>query len=105
MKQKLQKYTAEVVETMPVNPSFRPEIGVGNIIKSCLRETLSLTHQMAPSSCLEFEDLGLLPAEALVREVSILGCLEIDGLGQVELLDNHTRAEIKVLVDDIDQLI
>ena len=60
---------------------------------------------MAPSSCLEFEGLGLLPAEALVREVSILGCLEIDRLGQVKLLDNHTRAEIKVLVDDVDQLI
>lgn len=36
MKRKLQKYTAEVVETMPVNPSFRPEIGVGNIIKVLL---------------------------------------------------------------------
>jgi hypothetical protein len=56
-------------------------------------------------TCLELESLGLLPGEALVGEVTVLGGLEVDGLGKVELLDNDTGAEIKVLADDLDELI
>ena len=54
---------------------------------------------------LELESLGLLPAEVLVCEVTVLGGLEIDWLSQVELLDNHTWSEIKVGVDDLDELV
>jgi len=50
---------------------------------------------------LEFESLGLLPAEVLVGEVSVLCSLEVNGLGQVELLDNDTWSQIKVAVDDL----
>ena len=32
---------------------------------------------------LELEGLGLLPGEVLVGEVTILGSLEVDGLGKV----------------------
>jgi hypothetical protein len=47
----------------------------------------------------------LLPREALVgTEVAVLGGLEVDGAVQVQLTDNNTRAEVEVLVDDLDQL-
>lgn len=55
---------------------------------------------------LELQGLGLLPAEALVgAEVAVLGRLEVDGLGQVELLDNDTGSQVKVVTDDLDQLV
>lgn len=54
---------------------------------------------------LEFESLWLLPAEVLVGEVTVLCGLEVDWLGQVELLDDHTWSEVEVLVDDLDELI
>ncbi len=54
---------------------------------------------------LELELLGLLPTEVLVSEVSVLGGLEVDWLGQVELLDNDTWSKVKVLVDDLNQLV
>lgn len=37
--------------------------------------------------------------------MTVLGRLEVDGLGKVELLDNDTGAEIEVLADDLDELI
>lgn len=55
---------------------------------------------------LELQSLGLLPAEALVgTEVTVLGGLEVDGLGQVELLDNDTGSQVEVITDDLDELI
>lgn len=55
---------------------------------------------------LELEGLGLLPGEALVgAKVAVLGRLEVDGLGKVELLDNDTGAEVEVGADDLDELI
>lgn len=55
---------------------------------------------------LELQSLGLLPAEALVgAEVAILGGLEVDGLGEVELLDNDTGAQVEVGADDRDKLV
>lgn len=55
---------------------------------------------------LELEGLGLLPGEALVgAKVAVLGRLEVDGLGEVELLDNDTGAEVEVGADDLDELI
>lgn len=53
---------------------------------------------------LELEGLGLLPGEALVGEVTVLGRLVVDGTGKVELLDNDTGTEIEVLANDLDQL-
>ena len=54
---------------------------------------------------LELELLGLLPGEVLVGEVAILGGCVVDGVGEVQLLDNDTRAEVKVLVDDLNKLL
>lgn len=54
---------------------------------------------------LELQLLGLLPGEFLVGEVTVLGCLVVDGVGQVELLDNDTGTEVKVLVDNLNKLL
>ena len=37
--------------------------------------------------------------------MAVLGSLEVDRLGKVELLDNDTRSEIEVLVDDLNELV
>lgn len=52
---------------------------------------------------LELQGLGLFPGEALVAEVAVLGGLVVDGVGEVQLLDNDTRSEVKVVMDDLDQ--
>jgi hypothetical protein len=57
-----------------------------------------------PTGRLELESLGLLPFEALVAEVAILGGLEVDRVGEVEFLDDNTRSKIEVLENDIHQL-
>lgn len=54
---------------------------------------------------LELEGLWLLPAEILVGEVTVLCGLEVDWLGEVELLDDNTWSEVEVLVDDLYQLV
>lgn len=55
---------------------------------------------------LERESLGLLPVEVLVgTKVAVLGRLQVNGTGQVELLDDDTRAHVEVLADDRDELI
>lgn len=55
---------------------------------------------------LVLESLGLLPAEVLVgAEVAVLGRLEVDGPGKVELLDDDTGAHVEVLADDLDELV
>lgn len=54
---------------------------------------------------LELEGLWLLPWEALVGEVTVLGGLVVDGLGKVEVLDNDTRTKVKVVTDDLNQLV
>ena len=69
-----------------------------------MRDVESFTVAMQCVGCLEFESLGLLPAEVLVGEVSVLCGLEVDGLGQVELLDNDTWSQIEILVDDLFEL-
>lgn len=60
---------------------------------------------MQLGKCLELESLGLLPAEVLVGEVTVLCGLEVDWLGQIKLLDNDTRSKVKVGVDDLDELV
>lgn len=57
------------------------------------------------SSNLVLEGLGLLPGEVLVGEVAVLGGLAVDGLGEVELLDNDTGTHVEVGVDDVDELL
>lgn len=55
---------------------------------------------------LELQSLGLLPAEVLVgTKMTVLGGLEVDGLGQVELLDDDTGPQVEVVTDDLDELI
>lgn len=54
---------------------------------------------------LELERLRLLPGELLVGEVAVLGGLEVDWLGQVELLDDHSGAEVEVGTDDLLKLV
>jgi hypothetical protein len=67
--------------------------------------TLSPSRINISSKYLKLEGLGLLPAEVLVSEVAIFSGLEVDGLGEVELFDDDTRPKVKVLVDDLDELI
>lgn len=54
---------------------------------------------------LEFESLRLLPSEALVGEVTVLGSLAVDRVDQVELLDNHTWTHVEVIADDLNKLV
>ena len=54
---------------------------------------------------LVLELLRLLPREVLVREVAVLGSLEVDGLGQVEFLDDDARTHVEVVPDDINEFI
>lgn len=54
---------------------------------------------------LELELLWLFPGEALVGEVAVLGGLEVDWAGQVELLDDHSWTEVEVGADDLLELI
>ena len=37
--------------------------------------------------------------------MTVLGSLEVDGLGEVKLLDDDTRAQVEVVADDLDELI
>lgn len=46
------------------------------------------------------QNLRLLPWEALIREVAVLGCAAIDWVGQVEFLHDDTRSHVEILLDD-----
>lgn len=46
----------------------------------------------------------MFPGKALVGEMPVLGSATVDGVGQVELLDDDTRSKIEVGVDDVDEL-
>lgn len=37
--------------------------------------------------------------------MAVLGSLEVDGASQVQLTDNDTGTEVKVVTDDLDKLI
>jgi hypothetical protein len=54
---------------------------------------------------LELKLLGLLPGEALVGEVTVLGGRVVNGVGKVEFLDDDTGAEIEVVLDDLNKLV
>ena len=57
------------------------------------------------SGNLELEGLGLLPGEVGVGEVTVLGSLAVDGVGEVKLLDDDTGAHVEVGVDDVNELL
>lgn len=64
-----------------------------------------ILHSAAITQRLEVELLDLLPGEALVgTEVTVLGGLAVDGAVEAELAHNDTRAEIKVVADDLNEL-
>ena len=52
---------------------------------------------------LVLQGLGLLPCKALICEMAILSRPAVDGFGKVELLDNHSRPHVEVLLDDLDE--
>lgn len=54
---------------------------------------------------LKLELSWLLPAEALVGEVAVLGSLAVDWLREVKILDNNTRPHVEVGADDLDKLL
>ena len=54
---------------------------------------------------LKLQSLGLFPAKVLVCKMTILGCLEVDWLGEVEFFDDDSGAEIEVGSNDLDQLV
>lgn len=54
---------------------------------------------------LELQNLGLLPSEVLVGEVAVSGRGVVDGVRQVELLDDDSRAQVKVIPDNLDKLL
>lgn len=53
---------------------------------------------------LELQGFGLLPVEVLVGEMAVLGRLAVDGLGEVEFLDDDAGPEVEVVEDDADEL-
>lgn len=54
---------------------------------------------------LELELSGLLPVEALVGEVAVLGRLPVDWLREVEVADDDTGPHVEVGADDLDKLV
>ena len=66
---------------------------------------LKLIQSTVAASRLQSKLLGLLPLEILVREVAVLGRLEVDRISKVELLDDDTRPQVKVVLDYLDELV
>ena len=66
---------------------------------------LKLIQSTVAASRLQSKLLGLLPLEILVREVAVLGRLEVDRVSKVELLDDDTRSQVKVVLDYLDELV
>lgn len=57
------------------------------------------------TTSLELELLGLLPGELESTEVSSGSGGSVDGLLEIELLDDHSGLEVEVVLDDLDQLL
>ena len=57
------------------------------------------------SFSLELELLGILPRESLAPEMTVSGGLLVDGVLQLEVLDDSAWAEIEVLLDDVQKLL
>ena len=54
------------------------------------------------SGILIVQGLGLFPIEGLIRKMSVLGCLAVDRLGQIELFHNDTWPHVEVVLDNCD---
>lgn len=74
-------------------------------LKSLQDEVDSIPLYASSITKLKLELLGLLPSKALVGEVTVLSGLEVDGVNEVQLLDNDTGAEVEVLVDNLHKLV
>jgi len=57
------------------------------------------------SFSLKRELLGVFPREALATEMTVSGGLLVDGVLQLEVLDDSAWAEVEVLLDDIQKLL
>ena len=66
---------------------------------------LKLIQSRVAASHLQSKVLGLLPLEILVREVAVLGRLEVDRVSKVKLPDDDTRSQVKVVLDYLDELV
>lgn len=49
--------------------------------------------------------LGLLPAEILVGEMTVLGRLEVDWFGEIQFLDDDAGSHVEILLDDLHELV
>ena len=45
----------------------------------------------------------MFPGETLVAEMTVLGGSAVDGVSEVELLDDYTGPEVEVVMDDLDK--
>lgn len=54
---------------------------------------------------LKFELLWLFPGEILAREVAVLCGLEVDWVDKIQFLDDHARAQVEVVADDLDKFL
>jgi len=85
---KTPKNIPKVVETT-LAQSFRREMSI-RIVGNSWRDVESSTSHGGISRHLDCEGLGLLSAEVLVGEVTVLSSLEVDWLSKVKFLDNDT---------------
>jgi len=57
------------------------------------------------SHCLKFELLGGFPGKAIAPEVAVGRGLLVDGVLQLKIFDNLARAEVEILLDDLQKLL
>ena len=57
------------------------------------------------SRSLEFKLLGGFPGEAVTPEVAVGGGLLVDGVLQLKIFDNLARAEVEVLLNNLQKLL
>ena len=58
-----------------------------------------------PRRQLELQLLGLLPREALVREMAVFGGPAVNRVGQVEFFNDDTWSSVEILFNYFDKLI
>jgi hypothetical protein len=63
------------------------------------------THCSQEAVHLELELLGLLPGEVLVGEVAVSGRSVVDGVRQVEFLDDDTGTQVEVVADHLNKFL
>lgn len=53
---------------------------------------------------LKFELTRLLPRKDVATKVTVRCSFLVNWLGQIQLLNNHTRTQVKIVFDDLQQL-